>query len=470
MTTGLAMAARAARVTQMEWHGSTFVHPAAIAVTALLGFWFFFASRKTAMFPLMILICFIPSAQRIVILGADFTLLRIMVLIGLARSVARGELSSIRFNRIDGIYVAWVLIGSLVYVLQRQDFGAVVYVSGTSMDMLGAYLVARALVQSLTDLRSFSLIAAVIAVPVAAFFAFEMTTQRNLFAFFGGVREITWVRDGRLRCQGAFAHPILAGVFWAAIGALSMGGAVARWPNPLQRILFVAGTAGAVLVIVASASSTPVLGFVAGVGFWVWWPIRNWMRYVFISAPFLVIALHLAMEKPVWHLVGRMSAVGGSTGYHRFVLIDGAIRHLNEWWLVGTPWTGHWSSIFQTWDITNQYIFEGVRGGIWRLALFVALIYLVGRSIATAQGRVADKSDRLLLWGLGASLFVHCVCFIGVSYFGQIQYLWYITLAIGASAFAPEFSENPDRRTEPVQRQQTRRFFESPGKPELVGG
>ncbi len=53
--------------------------------------------------------------------------------------------------------------------------------------------------------------------------------------------------------------------------------------------------------------------------------------------------------------------------------------------------------------------------------------------------RAEKRSDQLLLWGLGASLFVHCVCFIGVSYFGQIQYLWFITLAIASSAGTPGF-------------------------------
>jgi hypothetical protein len=47
---------------------------------------------------------------------------------------------------------------------------------------------------------------------------------------------------------------------------------------------------------------------------------------------------------------------------------------------------------------------------------------------------------------LGAALFVHCVCFIGVSYFGQISYLWYITLAIGSAAGTATFSSDLDHR------------------------
>lgn len=435
----LAMVARHAAKTHAIWHDATFVHPMALVALFGLGIWHLLAPRRTALLPLLLLVCCIPSAQRIVLAGADFTLLRLMVLVGLTRVIARGELSTIRPQRIDLCYSLWVLIGSLVYVLQRGDAAAAMYVLGTSMDMLGAYAVTRALVRTAEDLRSLVRGMAIIAVPVAIAFACELATQRNPFAFFGGVPELTAVREDRLRCQGAFAHPILAGVFWASVFALLTGGTVCRQRPPWTRWLFGLGAACSLFVVFASASSTPVLGIAAAFLFWLCWPVRHLMRHVFLAAPFLLLVVHFMMEAPVWHLVSRMSAVGGSTGYHRFVLIDGAIRHLNEWWLVGTSWTGHWSEHFQTWDITNQYIFEGVRGGIWRLGLFCILIYLVARSIATAQGRAQTKADRFLLWGLGASLFVHCVCFIGVSYFGQIQYLWYMTLAIGASAYAPEF-------------------------------
>lgn len=450
MTEMLAMAARAAAKTHSEWHGSTFIHPLALATLIGLAIWMFLAPRRHAIFPFLILICFIPSAQRIVIGGADFTLLRLMAIAGMARILSRNEFSSIRFNRIDKVYVAWVLVGSIVYVVQQAQVSAAVYVAGTSLDMLGAYFVARVFIQTMDDFRAFAKGVAFIAIPVGAFFAFEWATQRNLFAFFGGVREITAIREGRLRCMGAFSHPITAGVFWAAVGALAMGGAMARQAKPTDRFIFALGTLASALIVGSTASSTPLLGLIAGVVFWLWWPVRGLMRYTFIAAPFVLTALHMVMQAPVWHLVSRVSAVGGSTGYHRYVLIDNAIRRFGEWWLVGTPSTIHWSNSFQMFDITNQYVFEGVRGGFLRLALFVALIYLVGRAIATAQGRTTNKADLLLLWSLGASLFVHCVSFIGVSYFGQIQYLWYMTLAIGASAYAPEFFREQKRVPRPA--------------------
>lgn len=429
------MAARAATKTFREYHGSTTVHPVGITVLIGLVMWMFVAARQRAIIPVLVLICFIPSAQRIVVFGADFTYLRIMAIAGLFRALVRSEFNGLRLNRIDYVYMLWVLVGSVVYIAQQGDVAAAVYVAGTSVDMLGGYFLARVWIRNIEDLYTFARALAILALAVSVFFGVELLTQRNMFAIFGGVPEITIVRDYRLRCQGAFSHAILAGVFWAAVGAFLMGAALGK----RHRFLFATATAACVGIIVASASSTPVLGFAAGVAFWLAWPLRGLMRYAFIGAPFMLLGLHMVMEAPVWHLVSRVSAVGGSTGYHRFVLIDGAIRHFHEWWLVGSTWTGHWSEYFQTWDITNQYIFEGVRGGVWRLILFLMLVYLVGRSIATAQGRARSRGQTLLLWGLGASFFVHCVCFIGVSYFGQIVYLWYITLGIGGSLMSPSF-------------------------------
>jgi len=437
------MASVAADKMSQDYHNATTLHPFGLASVVILAVWLLISQRKSAMLPFMILVCTIPSAQRVVIAGADFTLLRIMVVVGMARILLRGELAAIKFNRIDAAFILYAVVAWTVFVLKRQDMSAAVYSCGVLLDMAGAYLLARSLIKNMEDLRFFALSVSLLAIFVSLFFAIESATGRNIFSVFGGVPEVTAVRDGRLRCQGAFSHPILAGVFWASMGAFLFGGALGSG----HRVLFGIGTLCCIVIVVASASSTPVLGFAAGVAFWAWWPIRRYLKYAFLSAPLIIAALHSVMKQPVWHLVARVSAVGGSTGYHRFVLIDAAIYHFPTWWLAGTESTLHWSDYrgghWQTFDITNQYIVEGVCGGIWRLSLFLLLILLVGLAIGRGLRRTTNRSDQFLLWGLAASLFVHCVCFVGVSYFGQIKYLWYATLAIGASVASPEFFKAP---------------------------
>jgi hypothetical protein len=137
------------------------------------------------------------------------------------------------------------------------------------------------------------------------------------------------------------------------------------------------------------------------------------------------------MKAPVWHLVSRVSAVGGSTGWHRFILIDQTINNFGDWWLTGcsiytvATW-GIWAG-----DVTNQYILMGVKGGFLTFILFIVLIAIAFREVGILWRLHSRNSYRLAVsWALGVSLFVHCTMFIGVSYFGQILIIWYLLLAM----------------------------------------
>jgi len=265
----------------------------------------------------------------------------------------------------------------------------------------------------------------------------ENLTGRNVFSALGGVAEITRVRDGRLRCQASFSHPILTGNFGASTAAL-LG---ALWlAVPARRVLYTVGLLSAAAIVVLSASSGPVLALAAGILGWVLFPMRANFAPLRIGALVMVVVLHFVREQPVWQLIARVSSITGGTGYHRFLLIDRAISHFDEWWLLGAT-TAHWQ-MAQPKDITNQYILEGIRGGFAALLAFIVVLVVGFRSCGQSM-RVVAKSGTLgrrdarrvylLAYGLGVMLFAHSVAFIGVSYFGQMTSIFYLHLAMISS-------------------------------------
>jgi hypothetical protein len=141
----------------------------------------------------------------------------------------------------------------------------------------------------------------------------------------------------------------------------------------------------------------------------------------------MVVSLHIVMAAPVWQLVARVGVVSGSTGWHRFYLIDQAIRHFGEWMILGTRSTGHWGWGLD--DVTNQFILEGVRGGFATLVLFCAILFAGARAVLRLSMRCRDKKESFLLWGVFVTIIAHCLSFVGVSYFGQITMIWYLLLA-----------------------------------------
>lgn len=424
MTMPYILASQAQAGSMLEYANQTVVHPLGLLALMACGIALIFLPRRHAILAFLVMACFIAPAQRLALFGLDFNFIRIIVIFGWIRVLMRTETSGFRWTGVDAVMIAFAVVNTVAFTVLFASPTALVNRLGASFDTIGMYFLFRMLIRSWEDLRQAVRWAVLLVAPVALAFLVEKSTARNLFAFLGGVPEITLIREGRLRCQGAFAHPILAGCFWASL--LPLIGAM-WFRSGADRVISVVGVVGTLIIVYTSSSSTPVLAVgLGGLGM-LMYVAREYMRYVRWGVALTLFGLHMVMVAPVWHLISRVSAVGGSTGWHRFHLIDNFINHWDEWILIGTRSTAHWGWGLE--DVTNQYVLEGVRGGALSLVLFLAAIVMAFSRAGRLWRRFRPGSDRLFAWALGVCLFVHCMNFIAVSYFGQITILWYLTLA-----------------------------------------
>jgi hypothetical protein len=363
----------------------------------------------------------------------------------LARLFLRSENHGLRVNALDKIMILWAAASIIGYTFLWGTWQAFVNRLGVYFDALGSYFLIRCLVRDYHDIIYAIKALAIICVAVATAMLLEYTTGRNAFAVFGGVPELTLIRDGRLRCQGAFAHPILAGTFGASLLPLFLS---LWWQGQGSKKFAIIGCIAASTITFASSSSGPVATFAAGLAGFSLWPLRHQMRLMRWGMVYLVIALHLLMQAPVWALLARMTVVGGSTGYHRYYLFDEFVKHFGEWWLCGLKSTAHWG--YHLFDVTNQFVRIGVDGGLVPLILFVLLLVFCYRSLGQSLYLSGiPRPDRILIWALGASLFAHLASFWGVSYFDQIIIALYILLAMISTvdSFRIQISKNVRARS-----------------------
>jgi len=408
------------------FYGQTTLHPLSLVVLTACGGAMLLLPRRAAVVPLLVAACFIAPAQRIVVASLDFDMMRLLMLAGWARILLRGEAAGLRWRSLDVAIVAWTISGTLIMTLLYMNSRVLIYRLGATFDAVGLYFLFRCLVREWKDVQTVALCAAWLSLPVAAAFLLEMRTGRNLFSIFGGVPAVTMMRNGVLRCQGAYAHPILAGSFWAALLPLL----IALWfQRGRRRLLAPLSVIGAIVIIIACNSSTPKMAALIAVAAMAFYPLRRWTGWARFGAVAALLLLQLVMNNPVWHLLTRIDLAGGSTGWYRYKLIDDFLRNIGDWWLFGTKSAAAWRDWGSN-DITNQYVLEGVTGGLLTLMLFIAVIALAFRAAGRFENlRQAPPGRRIMAWALGASLFVHASIFIGVSYFGQIQIIWYFTLA-----------------------------------------
>jgi uncharacterized membrane protein YwzB len=150
------------------------------------------------------------------------------------------------------------------------------------------------------------------------------------------------------------------------------------------------------------------------------------------------------MKAPVWFIIARVDIIGGSSGYHRARLIDQFIRNFFDWWLIGTNDNGNWG--YDMWDTCNEFVQEGLNGGLVALVCFVAII--VTSFMALGRARKDSRSTHFqawLFWILGCTLFAHVVAFFGIDYFDQSKMVWFAMLAMipAAITMLPARGEAP---------------------------
>jgi len=423
----------------MPLEKETFVTPLGLTLLIVSCILVLVLPRRWALTPVIILTCFMTGGQLIIVANLSFTMLRVLLLFAWMRAIFRGELARLKLNSIDKVLIAWVVAGFLIYVALWRDFVAFQYKLGFAYNAIGLYFLFRFLVWDREDVLRAIKILALLSIPLAAFMSFEKITGQNPFAVLGGVPEWTVIREGRLRCQGPFAHPILAGSFGAGLFALFMG----LWWQGRSRLLALGGMVSAVLVAITSGSSGPVGAILAGALGLMLWPLRTYMKAMRRGVILGLLVAQLFMKTPVWFLMGRVKFFAGSDGWHRAFLIDRAAANFFDWWLIGTQNTEAWGYSLR--DVTNNYVRQAVDGGLLTLVLFVWIIVKcfagVGRTIKSLPPD--SRRYQLCLWSMGCTLFSHCTSFLGVSYFDQNIVSWYLLLAMIATVAIPETTKEP---------------------------
>jgi O-antigen ligase len=268
-------------------------------------------------------------------------------------------------------------------------------------------------------------------IPIAIEMAIEVLYGKNYFSFLGGVSEISIVREGRVRAQGPFLHPILAGTLGATMFPLFFS----KIDDLKKYKSLLIGIFVSISIVYLSASSGPVLSIMSGIISLCLWKVRRHIKVVNLVIAISLIFLNFYMNAPIWYIIDRISSIMGGRGWDRSELINSFIKYFDEWWLFGTSYTRHWKPNAlpinpNMADITNNFIRIGVDGGLITLILFLVFLVNLFKRLEKKIRTLKDNEDGFFYWSLGCALLTHVVSFISVSYFDQINVFLYILIAM----------------------------------------
>jgi hypothetical protein len=418
--------------------GDTNIHPIVLVILLFATALIFFLRRKYVVYPFLLAAVLIPISQVVVIGGLHFMGLRILIFVGwvrilCSRFITHKEPPLGSLNGIDKAFVAWIASLTIIYTILWGQLGAFLNQLGLAYTDLGLYFLFRFLIRDDEDSERAIRALAIVCFICGVLMVNEQLTGKNLFGYLGSDPSLqVTLREGKLRSQASFLHPLLAGAFGATITPAFVG---LWWKNRSARFTATVGIIGGLLMAIASMSSTSIIGIAAGALALAFWPLRHSMRVVRWAIAVILVALHLVMKAPVWALIARIDLTGGSSGYHRFELVNQTILRFPEWWLVGTTNQANWG--WDMWDSINWYVSQCTSGGLITLILFLAVLIATYKRIGIARGAAeakADEKSELFIWALGATLFANTLSFIGISYFDQSIVVWLTFLTIVSAA------------------------------------
>ncbi len=396
----------------------------------------FLVKKENIIIPLVVAMCFLPADIAITIGGLHLYAVRVIGLFALLRIYMSFKKPNLSFNTIDKLFITYNFFGAFTYIIASQNTsGAFVYTSGSLVDSIVLYIVLRQTIQSKKDILTVTKTFCYCVLILLPFIIFEYFSAQNFFSIIG--REGVSIRDGEIRAAGTFSHSILFGSFSASLIPILWGGYKQKKNNAL---LF--SIACCVFFVYSTSSSGPIVALAVSVSLLIFFKWKQYSSQLTWSLLLTAIFIHIVRESPIWHFFYvRVSIKAGSTGYHRYLLTEAAVKEFWNWWLLGYGDIGpRWHETYWPWthatftDVTNHYLLIGVRGGFFPMLLFVILCFKTTHVLGSYAISQTNQKDQWLWWGFTVMMITHCISFLSVAYFGQITMLFYLTISVAAFA------------------------------------
>ena len=423
----------------------TILHPI-VAVTLVIAILLILmVERKKIIIPFLLAFFTIPVGQVVVLAGVHFTALRFLILAviwrrSFARKATSGPKFACGFNALDRIVVIWALLTLVMFYFQYFETQVLVKGLGDMVDTLGAYLALRFLVSDREVVWRMIKVLAVICVIQGICMMSEQITHQNVFNALGANNPT--IREGHVRSEGAMGT-LYAGAF----AGFSIPMFLALWYKPKARTAMYTGLIGATAMAFASHASTSWMAYGGSLLGLCFWPIRKQMRLIRWAIVLTLVILHLVMNGPVWSLIEHVDITGGSSSYHRYMLVDNCIRHFSDWWLIGYKNYPEWG--FDMWDLCNQFVVAALGGGLITLIYFIRIYSNSFAAIGLTRRQVqGDRNEEWFLWCLGSSLLANAVASFGINYMVHLMTCFFCLLTtISVATFGSDHIPTDETQT-----------------------
>jgi hypothetical protein len=377
-------------------------------------------------------------------------------LLGASLYIVSGALrQSLRFVWPDLLIIlgmGWIWLAS--FMTSGSVETSLIMGGSHTVDIGLSYFLARATIQTPSDLRRFLILIAPGVAFTGAIVVIEAVTHTLILQrLAGAVTGMPYpqrldVRMGLMRGWGPFPHPILAGICLASLLPIYLLSGLRGWP----RMLGAFGALGGFLTMSSAAMLGLVVGGILSVYDWLSERIGNlnWRIFLFLSV-ILAGAVELGSKSGFYSLLIRYASLNTASAYNRVLIWTFGTENIsrNPWFGIGyadwdRPDWMHSGSFDHFWLIT------ALRFGIPE-TFFLLGATLLGILMVALRSRQMVPHDARLLRGVAISMEVFALGLNSVSLW-MAPLAWFFmllgfTVSLGSQgvvgrSHVPTFSRN----------------------------
>lgn len=326
------------------------------------------------------------------------------------------------------------------------------------LDAAGAWFVARACIQSPTDLRRVLIFCIPGFLFAAGIMVIESLSHRLIYrpasiAIFGGLRDPfgsnpsgfveleAEMRYGLLRAFGTFSHPIIGGMVMISALPLYYASKITPMPRTIGMIAAFAG--------LFSISSAAIMSLIVSIGLYVIDGLKakfeglSWRLIVWLVMAAMV-AGHFLSKGGIFNIISRIT-INPATAYTRQLIYQygwqSIIKH--PWFGIGLEGYDRPSGL--TPSVDAHFLAQGISTGVVPLVCSLSVVIYIMFALGNRIAKMQDKLAKETLFGVNLCVFALFLGGITVTYFGEGK-IWLMAV-LGLSMSLVHWSDKAIRAT-----------------------
>lgn len=364
----------------------------------------------------------------------------------------------ISFGKADALCVllwAWTILAN---ILSNAEYHQVTEVIGRGFDTVLMYFVARLALVNREDVPGMFEAIGISAIVMCFNGIYQATSWTSPYieyfsAYYGGFYPhggIGEIRHGLMRAQGSTSQPIFFGMAMMLVTGLlwSIRGYVNR------QFAFKIVLLAALVAVLSTMSSGPWIALASLIGANWYFNRPHLIKPTLYLILVLIIAAQIASNRNFYDLIDHIN-LGSGDAYYRSRLLDVAISHWQDYWIVGKGSNSveYWGRLIdgrKTVDIVNHFIIIALNGGVPALLFYLSMhIIAIRRSITAFQAN-DDIASKKLIFGLAATLVALDFSSMSVGLWGPVLLLSFILVGLMISATAWRRDQEGDLVTDQI--------------------